>query len=116
MSSAVNAQCVMGYIIYLTIIMNKLFLRTRDVSEEHITSVLGAYAKSGEQARIHNVILRFTESMEGRRLVDKDYVLEEIIRLINEYRVDPPQHPTIHPERSAGQHPPQITNGDDVST
>jgi len=91
-----NVCCVMGYIVDLTIVMNGLFLRTRDASEEHVVSVLGAYAESGDLARVHNAIRTFVDNTEGWRLVNQEHILDEIIRLINAYCTDPSTNGTAH--------------------
>jgi hypothetical protein len=112
-----NVCCVMGYIVDLTIVMNGLFLRTRDASEEHIVSVLGAYCESGNLGRVHNAIRRFVDNTEGWRLVNQEYVLHEIIRLINEYcAVSSTPNETAHkPSDTTQQLPFETATGRDTN-
>ena len=63
--------------------MHRLF--TVDVSEEHVISVLEDYVKSGEIAQVHNDIRKFVNNMSALRLANKDYTLDEIIRLIENH-------------------------------
>jgi len=78
-----NIACIMGYIVDLTIVMHRLF--TVDMSEEHVISVLEDYVKSGEIAQVHNNIRKFVNNMSTLRLANKDYTLDEIIRLIENH-------------------------------
>jgi hypothetical protein len=76
----------MGYIVDLTVIMHRLFRQTRDISEAEVNLVLRAYVQSESQVDVHTAIRKFSGTM---RLVSTDHVLDEIIRLIKKYCVDP---------------------------
>ncbi|KAF8333731.1 hypothetical protein F5887DRAFT_1259834 [Amanita rubescens] len=84
-----NIACVMAYIVDLTIVMHRL--SAIDISEESVVSALEDYAKSPEIAQVHNDIRTFCECIPTSRLGDKDYTLEETIRLIEKHRVQAPQ-------------------------
>jgi hypothetical protein len=58
-----------------------------EISEERVASTLESYARSGEIAQVHNDIRAFTSRIPSPRLSDKDYTFDEIIRLIEKYRV-----------------------------
>ncbi len=79
----------MAYIVDLTIVMHRL--SAIDVSEESVVSTLKNYAKSAEIAQVHNDIRTFCERIPSSRLGDKDYTLDETIRLIEKHRVQAPQ-------------------------
>ena len=81
--------CVMAYIVDLTIVMHRL--SAIDISEESVLSALKDYAKSAEIAQVHNDIRRFCACIPCSRLGDKDYTLDETIRLIEKHRVQAPQ-------------------------
>jgi hypothetical protein len=79
----------MAYIVDLTIVMHRL--SAVDISEESVVTALQAYAKSTEIAQVHNDIRRFCGSIPSHRLGDKDYVLDETIRLIEMHCVQVPR-------------------------
>ena len=51
--------------------------------------ILKKYAESGNQAQIHNEIRVFVGDTTTLRLGHSDHVLDEIVRLIKKYCVDP---------------------------
>lgn len=75
----------MGYITDLTIVMHRL--SAVEVSEHTVESVIVDYAKSGQISQVHNDIRKFINDNPTFRLRDKDYTLNEIIRLIEKYYV-----------------------------
>jgi hypothetical protein len=79
----------MGYIVDLTIVMHRL--STMEISEANVIAVLESYATSSEIAQLHNDIRTFSSHIPGSHLGDIDYTLNEIIRLIEEHRVQVPQ-------------------------
>ena len=79
----------MGYIVDLTIVMHRL--SAAEVSEERVVTVLQDYAKSKEISQVHNDIRKFVSDIPTLRLGDKDYPLNETIRLIEKHRVQVPQ-------------------------
>jgi hypothetical protein len=79
----------MAYIVNLTIVMHRL--SAVDISEESIISAINGYANSTEIAQVHNDIRTFCGRIPSSRLHDKDYALEETIRLIEKHRVQFPQ-------------------------
>jgi hypothetical protein len=79
----------MGYIIDITIVMHRLSSAV-DVSEQTVESVLKDYAKSSQISQVHNDIRRFINHNFPLRLRDNDYTLNEIIRLIEKYRIQVP--------------------------
>ena len=87
--SARNIACVMAYIVDLTIIMHRL--SGMKISEESAVSTLKSYARSEEIAQVHNDIRAFSSRIPGSLLSDKDYTFDEIIRLIEEHRVQVPR-------------------------
>jgi hypothetical protein len=71
----------MGYIIDLTIVMNGLF--TKDVPKAGVKEVLDDYTKS-KKPQVHGDIRRFiSDKSNFRFVINKDLVLDEIVRLIN---------------------------------
>jgi len=84
-----NVACMMGYIVDLTIVMRRL--SAVEVSKERVVSVLEDYAKSGNISQVHNDIRKFISNIPTRWLGDRDYVLNEIIRLIEVYCIQAPQ-------------------------
>jgi len=85
-------RCLMGYIIHLTNMMQGIFQRIegssdgpRSVSKEITDSVVEAYKTSTILPHIHDKIQVFAASSKVWEITDKDYVLDEIIRLIKEY-------------------------------
>jgi hypothetical protein len=79
----------MAYIVDLTIVMHRL--SAVDISEESVLSVVQDYFKSAEFAQVHNDIRTFCDSISGLRLGDRDYTLDETIRLIEKHRTQAPQ-------------------------
>jgi predicted GTPase len=88
-NSSHNIACVMAYIVDLTIIMHRL--SAIEISEERVVSTLKIYASSGEIAQVHNDIRAFSSRIHGPRLSDKDDTFDEIIRLIEQHRVQVPR-------------------------
>jgi hypothetical protein len=84
-----NVACMMGYTVDLTVIMHRL--SAVEVSKERVVSILEDYAKSGHISQAHNDIRKFVSGIPALRLGDKDYTLNEIIRLIEKHRVQAPQ-------------------------
>jgi hypothetical protein len=62
-----------------------------EISEERVVSTLQDYAKSREIAQVHNDIRTFSNRIPSSRLGDKDYTLNEILRLIEKHRIQVPQ-------------------------
>ena len=84
-----NVACVMGYIADLTIVMHRL--SAVEISKESVVSVLQVYARSEEISQVHNDIRKFVNENSTFRLRDKDYTLNEIIRLIESHLVQVPR-------------------------
>ena len=87
--SSRDLACVMAYIVDLTIVMHRL--SAVDISEKSVVSALHDYAKSAEIVQVHNDIRTFCGNIPSSRLDDKDYTLDETIRLIEKHRVQVPQ-------------------------
>ena len=68
---------MMGYIVDLTI------------SEDVVDLILKKFSDSGNHARVHNEIRAFVGDTNTLRLGDSDRVLDEIVRLIGIYCVEP---------------------------
>jgi len=79
----------MGYIADLTIVMHRL--SAVEISKESVVSVLQGYARSEEISQVHNDIRKFVNENSTFRLRDKDYTLNEIIRLIESHLVQVPR-------------------------
>lgn len=62
-----------------------------EISEERVVSTLQDYAKSGQIAQVHNDIRTLSNRIPSSRLGDKDYTLNEIVRLIEKHRIQVPQ-------------------------
>jgi len=84
-----NIACIAAYIIDLTILMHRF--SAIEISEERVVSTLQDYAKSREIAQVHNDIRTFSNRIPSSRLGDKDYTLNEILRLIEKHRIQVPQ-------------------------
>ena len=88
-ASLENIQCVMGYIVSLTVILDDIF-RTAggNVTEDTALKVMGTHIRSGRRDRIHRDIhsfVTFVISSPVRPASQKDLVLEKIIDLIRRY-------------------------------
>jgi len=86
----------MGYIIHLTNVMRGIFqslegkaVGEHSVSEDIANDVVAAYKSSHTISQIHDKIQLFTNNAGAWEAADKDHVLEEIIRLIDEYPFPP---------------------------
>jgi len=83
-----NVQCVMGYIIDLTVILNDIFRGVSgNVSGSDIQSAVEGHVSSGCRDRIHQEITNFvTEtSAIGFTVPQRDLILERITELIGRY-------------------------------
>ena len=83
-----NVQCVMGYIIDLTVILNDIFRGVSgNVSVSDIRSAVDGHVSSGCRDRIHREITNFvTEtSAIGFTVPQRDLILERITELIRRY-------------------------------
>lgn len=73
----------MAYIVDLTLVLHRLFVSTRRVSETKVQSAVKDYAKANDRSRIHNEIRKFvTETPFTYR--EKDTIMEMIIDLIRQ--------------------------------
>ena len=86
-SSQENVQCVMGYIVNLTVILDVLFRRCpTNVTEFYALEVMGAHIKYGRMDSIHKDIRSFIAGESTRFAVpQKDLVFEKIVGLIRKY-------------------------------
>jgi hypothetical protein len=85
-----NVQCVMGYIVDLTVILDGVFrIAAGSVSDEDIQTAINKHASSDCRDRIHRDIRNFvTEAFTSRfKVSKKDMVLEKIDDLIRHYCV-----------------------------
>jgi len=86
--------CLMAYIVDLTIILRQLFWRMREkggiqpVSKELINETITTFHNSVEKEKVHRDIRTFVAQSGWRQRVDRDSVLEEVVRLINCYGLD----------------------------
>ena len=83
-----NVQCVMGYIIDLTVILNDIFrVGSGNVSASDIPSAVDGHVSSGRRDGIHREIRGFaTETFEiGITVLQRDLILERITELIQRY-------------------------------
>jgi hypothetical protein len=84
----------MAYIVDLTIILRQLFWRMREkggiqpVSKELINETITTFHNSVEKEKVHRDIRTFVAQSGWRQRVDRDSVLEEVVRLINCYGLD----------------------------
>ncbi|KAI0285610.1 hypothetical protein BC826DRAFT_1189613 [Russula brevipes] len=87
-----NVQCVMGYIVDLTVILDDIF-RTAEgnVSLNHVRSAVDRHVRSGRRDRIHQDIRSFVTETYSIRFKDlqRDLALEKIIDLIRQYCAPP---------------------------
>ncbi|KAF8523355.1 hypothetical protein BU17DRAFT_86101 [Hysterangium stoloniferum] len=88
-NTAGSVACVMGYIADLTIVMHRLS-SAGDVSEQTVESILVDYAKSSQISQVHNDIRKFIKDSFPFPFQDNDYIINEIIRLIEQHRVQVP--------------------------
>ena len=82
----------MGYTIHLTNVMRGIFqplegkaVGEQSIEEEITSDVVAAYKSSHTISQIHNNIQLFANNVRAWEAADNNHVLEEIIRLINEY-------------------------------
>jgi hypothetical protein len=83
-----NVQCVMGYIVDLTVILDDVFrIAAGSVSDNDVQTAMDTHASSGRRDRIHQDIRSFvTETFALRFMVSKkDLVLEKMDDLIRHY-------------------------------
>jgi len=83
-----NVQCVMGYIIDLTVILNDIFrVGSGNVSASDIQPAVDGHVRSGCRDRIHQEIRSFvTETFAiGFSVPQRDLILERITELIRQY-------------------------------
>jgi len=87
-----NVQCVMGYIVDLTVILDDIF-RTAEgnVSLNDVRSAVDQHVRSGRRGRIHQDIRSFVTETYSIRFKDlqRDLALEKIIDLIRQYCAPP---------------------------
>jgi len=87
-------RCLMGYIIDLTCIMQKVYWRMRakggiqSMTNETLIEASQEFYKKDAHA-IHNEIRVFVSKPEWSKVTNKDLVLDEVIRLIEKYRIHP---------------------------
>ena len=88
-ASLENIQCVMGYIVDLTVILDDIFrTASGDVTEDAALKVMGHHVRSGRRNSLHQDIrsfVTFVISSPVRPASQKDLVLEKIIDLIRRY-------------------------------
>ena|SRR6266850_999432 len=85
-----NVQCVMGYIVDLTVILDDIFrMPAGNVLSDDVQKALDRH--TGRRDRIHGDINSFvTETFESRlKVPQRDLILEKIIDLIRRYCVPP---------------------------
>jgi len=85
-----NVQCVMGYIVDLTVILDGVFrIDAGSVSDDVVQTAMDMHASSGRRDRIHGDITSFVTETFGIRFTvsKKDLVLEKIDDLIRHYCV-----------------------------
>jgi len=86
-----NVQCVMGYIVGLTVILDGIFRATPGrLSVTDVQSAMNGYIRSGRKNIIHGDIRSFvreTFEFEIKSSVPRDLILEKIIDLIKQYCV-----------------------------
>ena len=83
-----NVQCMMGYIVNLTVILDDIFKTAAgNATENAVLKVTFAHVMSGRRDSIHRDIRSFvTEAFAMRFAVpQQDLVLENIIGLIRKY-------------------------------
>ena len=84
-----NVQCVMGYIVNLTVIMDGISRTAAgNVTENAALKVMSAHVRSGRRDSIHRDIRSFVAFVirsPVRPAPQKDLVLERIIDLIRKY-------------------------------
>lgn len=82
----------MCYIVHLTNVMQRIFhetLQGHAVSKEGIETLVKKYSKSDVFGSVRDGVADFVAKTKTFRFADKDYVLEELVRLINEHRYTP---------------------------
>lgn len=85
--SRANVQCLMGYIVDLTVILDQLFRSNAgSVSDHDIQSSVDRHARFGRRDMIHQDIRTFVAETFGFALQGqgRDLVLEKIIDLIRQ--------------------------------
>lgn len=84
----------MAYIVHLTNVMQRIFhetLQEHAVSTESVDVLVKTYSNSEVFRSVHDGITSFVSSTKTFRFADRDYVLEELIRLIDDHRYVPLQ-------------------------
>ncbi|KDQ56951.1 hypothetical protein JAAARDRAFT_47669 [Jaapia argillacea MUCL 33604] len=87
-------RCLMGYIVDLTIVMQRLFLLINPADSAPLTQVivdstLEGYDKSREKMEVHNQIREFVRDASIFRGMGKDRVFEQVVTLINKHSPRP---------------------------
>ena len=88
-----NVQCVMGYIVNLTLILYDISKTAAgSVTENAALKAMNSYIKSSRRNSVHQDIRSFVTDKFPIRFAtpQKDLVLEKIIDLIGQYCVPPP--------------------------
>jgi len=87
-----NVQCVMGYIVNLTVILDGVFKAAAgSVTEDVVLKVTDAHVKSGQRDNIHRDIRSFVTKTSAIRsaVPQKDLAFEKIVDLIKRYCAPP---------------------------
>ena len=89
-ASQENVQCMMGYIVNLTVILDGIFRTAAgNVTEKAVQKVTFVHVTSGRRDDIHRDIRSFVTGAFAVRfavpLAQQDLVLEKIIELIRKY-------------------------------
>jgi len=77
-----NMACLMGYIVDITIVLNRLSATNH--CKEDVLEVLQSYATSWEFTEVHNDIRQFVSS-KSFLIPGQDRAIEEITRLIDKH-------------------------------
>jgi hypothetical protein len=83
----------MGYIVDLSLVLNILFWLVHDqgtshaVSQQDVAQALTYYTSSLSEG-VHRQIRSFVQKLSPTERVRRDYVLDEVVRLINAHRSD----------------------------
>ncbi|KAG8922062.1 hypothetical protein FRC02_012162 [Tulasnella sp. 418] len=89
---ALALQCLMAYIVDLSLVMRRLFSEmqgSQTISQHKLSEVLREYGDSSLRLQVHTEISIFVNKGDIHEPIRKDKVLDEVVELLEKYRFDP---------------------------
>lgn len=87
-------RCMMAYIVDLTVVMHRLFERSRPSNSAALSSAivdqeLQNFSQSQEKTDIHDAVQSFVRTMDPLGALKKDVVFDKVVSLITSYVASP---------------------------